>query len=336
MPVQNVGDMSQHFQSLRQVSQVKTSLNRLSNELATQQKSDVTASLGGATAQLETLEREINRLGGYSRSIEEVGQRLSFMQSTLAGIEDLRSAAVSEFLGTTPESSNAAIQNAATTGEQTFSRIASAFNTRFGDLALFSGTTTDSAPLASGDTMLADIKASIAGLDTADDITAALDAWFDDPAGGFASIGYLGDNGALMTQKIGADSSITIGARADDASAKDLLKAAALAAVADLSVPGLSKETRASLVATAGQTMLNAGDGLTNMRASIGANEATIDEASVTLSTQLTAFQINRNALTVADPFETATRLQDVQQQLEMQYTVTARLSQLSLVNFLR
>ena len=336
MPIQNVGDMSQHFQSLRQVGQVKTTLNRLSNELATQQKSDITASLGGATEQLETLEREISRLTSFESTAQQIGQRLSIMQSTLSGVEDARRAAMSQFLGTTTESSASAIQNAALAGQETFSRISEAFNTRMADRALFGGVATDRAPLASADTMLTDIKASIAGLTSSDDIVAAVNTWFDDPIGGFATLGYLGDSGPHPTQAVGPNSTLTIRARADDSAATDLLKAAALAALADDSVPGLTKSTRATLVNTSGQLLLGAADGLTNLRGSLGANEAAVSETSVTISTQLTAFQINRNELTVADPFETATKLQDVQQQLEMQYTVTARLSQLSLVNYLR
>lgn len=335
MPVQNVGDMSQHFQSLRQVGQVKTSLNRLSNELATQQKSDVTAALGGSTAQLETLEREINRLTGYSDIVKEVGQRLSFMQATLGGVEDIRSARMSQFLGISKESSDFAIQNAAVAAESAFSQITGAFNQRWGDFALFSGATTDQSPLAEPELMLNNIKAAIVGLNTADEIIAAVDTWFDDPLGGFATMGYLGDTSQLLVQKIGANKDITINARADGAAAVSLLKSAALASLANESVPGLSKDVRASLVSTSGQMLLNAGDVLTDMRAAVGVNESALRETEVTISTQLTAFQINRNGLTVADPFETATRLQDVQQQLELQYTVTARLSQLSLVNFL-
>lgn len=335
MPIQNVGDMSQHFQSLRQVGEVKTTLNRLSNELATQRKSDVTASLGGATARLETYEREINRLTSYAGAAEKVGQRLAFMQTTLTGVEDVRSAATSQFLGITTGSRDADVQSAAETGASAFSSFVTAFNQRLGDFALFSGAATDQQPLASADDMMADIKASVVSLDSAEDILAAVDTWFDDPMGGFATMGYLGDTGTPLKQSIGTGGTIEINARADNASTVGLLKSAAVAALADGAVSGLTKTDQAKLIAEAGQMMLNAGDSLTATRASIGANEAKVAEAGVTLSAQITAFQIDRNVLTVADPFETATRLQDVQLQLEMQYTVTARLSQLSLVNFL-
>ena len=50
---------------------------------------------------------------------------------------------------------------------------------------------------------------------------------------------------------------------------------------------------------------------------------------------QLTSLGIIRNDMTVADPFETAVRLQEVQLQLETQFTITSRLSGLSLVNYI-
>ena len=336
MPIQNVGDMSQHFQTLRQVSETKSSLNRLSNELATQKKSDITASLGGATGQLDTLNREINRLNVYSGVTQQVAQRLSFMQSTLAGVESLRDSAMNQFLGITQDSRVDTVQDAAEMGEATFKDFTAAFNKRLGEFALFSGTATDRAPLANADDMLTDIRSAIGGLNTSEDIIAAVDTWFTDPAGGFATMGYLGDTGSNLDQKIGTNGSVTINARADNDEVIELLKSAALAALADEQVPGLTQDTRAELVASSGALLLSAGDGLTDMRARLGASEAQVSEASTTLATQITAFSIDRNALTTADPFETATRLQDVQQQLEMQYSVTARLSQLSLVNFLR
>lgn len=336
MPIQNVGDLSQHFKSLRQVGEVKSSLNRLSNELTTQRKSDVTASLGGATSQLEAFEREIGRLTSYSDAAQRLGQRLSYMQTTLASIEDVRSAAMSKLLNATTEPTVSAVQSAAETGKSSFTSFVSSFNQRLGNVALFSGAATDKTPLLSGSEMLIDINAMIVGLDTSDDILTAVDTWFDDPAGGFATIGYLGDTGLPQEHKISKEKNVTIDIRSDSATTVLLLKAAAVAALADESNASLTEETRAELVAHSGQLMLNAGDSLTNTRAMLGRNEAAVEEASVALSMQLTAFKIDRNDITVSDPFETATRLQDVQQQLEMQYTVTARLSQLSLVNFLR
>ena len=51
---------------------------------------------------------------------------------------------------------------------------------------------------------------------------------------------------------------------------------------------------------------------------------------------ETTSLQIARNGITAVDPYETASRLEATRQQLETLYTLTARISRLSLVDFLR
>lgn len=335
MPIQTVGDMSQQFQSLRQTGRVKSELLTLSQELSTQQKSDLTASLGGDTRPLASLDREINLLEGFQKNAIEIGQNLSIMQTTLEGIDGVRDNLANITLLVTPETADATLLDAANAGRDTFGEIVSRFNTRIADKSLFSGAATDQTPLAPSEDMLADIRASIAGMTEAQDIKTAIDTWFDDPMGGFAAFGYQGDSGPLVVQRLDATTSVSLPARADDAATIALLKGAAYAAVAVEDNTDVSMRTRAELLRFAGEGMVSANQPLTALRASVGSVEGKLAEASVSYASQLTAYRMNRNDLTVADPFETASRLQDVQQQLEMHYTVTARLSRLSLVNYL-
>ena len=50
---------------------------------------------------------------------------------------------------------------------------------------------------------------------------------------------------------------------------------------------------------------------------------------------EASALQIARNGLVAADPYDTATAIQAVQTQIETLYTLTARLSRLSLTDYL-
>ena len=52
--------------------------------------------------------------------------------------------------------------------------------------------------------------------------------------------------------------------------------------------------------------------------------------------TEMVGMENARNSLLAVDPYETATRLEAAQFQLESLYTVTVRLSNMSLVNYLR
>lgn len=327
--------MSQHFQSLRQTGQIKSDLARLSRELSTQQKDDLTQSLGGDTRALTSLDREISLVQSYQRATTQLGQRLAFAQVTLEIVDQRRGQFMEVALPIGPESTENAVADATQQGEATFREFVGQFNARFADQSLFNGARLDEAPLATADDMLASLRGVTAGLTEAADITNAINTWFDDPVGGFSTVGYLGDTDDPVVQRIGQGVSITEPLRANDQAVINLLKGAAIAAVVTPENTAVSSRTRSELVQEAGQRMLSAADDLTRSRGKVGQAEALVSEAQVTQTAQLTAFQINRNDLTVADPFETASRLQDVQQQLEMHYTVTARLSRLSLVNYL-
>ena len=81
---------------------------------------------------------------------------------------------------------------------------------------------------------------------------------------------------------------------------------------------------------------LGAQDQLTKLRADIGFSQSRIQNVSTRNAAQTTSLEYARTALLEADPYETATKLEDVQFQLQSLYSVTVRLSELSLLNFMR
>ena len=76
-------------------------------------------------------------------------------------------------------------------------------------------------------------------------------------------------------------------------------------------------------------------DRLSALRADVGFAEARIEEAQTRNSAARVGLETARNQLLVADPYETAIRLEEAQFQLESLYSVTARTARLSLLNFL-
>ena len=90
------------------------------------------------------------------------------------------------------------------------------------------------------------------------------------------------------------------------------------------------------MLGRAGELSLGAVDGLTTARATLGYAEARIEEASVRLTAQNTSLEIARSELISADPYDTIVKLEETQFRLESLYTATVKLSQLSLVGFLR
>jgi flagellar hook-associated protein 3 FlgL len=71
------------------------------------------------------------------------------------------------------------------------------------------------------------------------------------------------------------------------------------------------------------------------MRAGIGTLEARIETATARNSAETSALEMARNEIIAVDPYKAATDLSAAQTQLETLYTVTARLSRLSLAGYL-
>jgi flagellar hook-associated protein 3 FlgL len=275
-------------------------------------------------------------LDGFGRAAGETAQSLSMLQTTLAHVDGTRGTLANRLILTDTGTAAAAIPANASAARDGFASIVTALNVKVGNQSLFAGTATDRAALTDPAQMLADIRAAVAGATTIADIQTAVAAWFDQPTGGFATMGYLGDTGPALTRRVDPDETLRIAARADAPEIRNLLAATALAAVADDPGIALSDSDRAAMLRDAGSRLMTGADPLVRMRATLGSTEARLEELGAARSAQITTLQIARVEMTAADPYDTATRLQTVQQQLETHYTLTARLSRLTLTDYLR
>lgn len=334
MPIVSVGDMSQQFISMRNGGAIKTELSRLAESLSSGRVDDVTKVLGGDTSRLSGINYSLTQLDGYIEAAKETSQTLTRMQEVLARVDTLRSEASTEFLLINDESTQTQIDNSARAGARNFGVLVTTLNTQVADRALLGGAAVTGPPLAAADVMLADLRTAIGGATDFAAIDTAITAWFDDPAGGFATIAYLGDTGNVVEKRISDTKTVPIEARADNAAIRETLKGAAYAALAD-NLPGLDRQTKSALLQQAGTGLFAAADGLVSVQSQIGSVEAEVEQSLTEMNAQTSALQIAKNDIVQADPFETASRLQSVQLQLETHYSVTARLSDLSLLRYI-
>ena len=108
-----------------------------------------------------------------------------------------------------------------------------------------------------------------------------------------------------------------------------------MALLNDLSLPNGSADAE-MVMQNATSELLEGATQITYLRGELGQTEEAIEIAEARANAQLSALKINRSDLLSADPFETATALEDATTRLESLYTITARLSRLSLTDFLR
>lgn len=336
MPRIGLGDMSQHFQTLRQTTQIKERLARLGQELSTGHVSDLAAHLRGAAPVLADSDRRLAIASRQADAARQFGQQLDSIEVGLSAIETTRAALAADLIPIGPDSQVSTMTAAAATARAAFADTVATLNLRHGAESMFSGTATDGAALAPADDILAAIEAAVAGATDIADLKSRLDTFFDTPGGGFMTAAYLGDTGALATRDIGDGTPLDRPARADDAGLRTVLKAAALGAMANSTGIAFSDRDRGQMLRDAGTDLQSAAEPLTALRARTGQAAERADRAAARHAGEVAALSILHNEMTAADPYATATALQETETQLQTQFTLIARLSNLSLVGFLR
>ncbi len=334
MSLTNIGDMSFSLMQQTRSAALKSTMITLTQELTSGQTSDIRGRLAGDYSYLTDIDHNLARLDGYAISATEAALFSSASQQNLERMQEVISAVGQNLLTINPSSIQVVTQQASNEARLGLDTILSALNGSVGGRNLFAGTATDTSPLASANTMITALKAEVAGMTVVSDILTAVDDWFAD-GGGFKATMYTGSDDPLSPIQVGANEQVSLSLRADDANFRSVMRNTMVAILATDSDLALDPGTQNILLFTAGEGMLNNDHALTGLRADLGYAEQRIEEASARNGAARTSLGFARNELLAADPFETASRLEEVQFQLESLYAVTVRTSRLSLLSFL-
>jgi flagellar hook-associated protein 3 FlgL len=333
----SLGDIAQIFQMQHRNVQLKTLAARLGHELGSGVKQDTGAAVRGDFTALAGVERSLTTLTAYATATAEAAQHAATQQTALASIQSVTSATGPTLLAASGSgASTAVIAAAANDARQQFGFVIAALNTSTAGRFAFSGARSDAAPLIPVQAMLTALAAAVAGLTSPAAISDAISDWFDAPAGGGGYLDTAYTGGMPQAEiALGAADAVALDVTAADPLVRDMLKGLALASlIAEGTLAG-DIAGQSALLLAAGQQVLTADGDLTFLRSGIGAAEARIDEATSRNSAEATMLQIARAGMLAADPYETATALQATETQLETLYTLTARLSRLSLTDYL-
>ncbi len=334
MQIGSVSDLSQSHSMQTRNARLKTHIQRLTQELASGQVADVRNALNGNMAYVNDLERSLQKNGSYEKVTVEAGQFAGSIQTALDRVSTLSTEFSSTLLTSASSGFGDTSDLVAREAEESLQAVIGALNTYVGGRALFGGTATDGLPLVDAENMMAAVSGAVAGAGSVDDIIAAAEAWFADPAG-FRSVGYQGSDTSLAPIALSDHENARFDLRADDPALRDMLRAFALVAVADDTAMGLTEAQRGELYEKSASTILGAQDAIIDLQANTGVTERLIETVSVRNSAEQSALEFARNGLLAADPYQAATELEAVQFQLQSLYAITSRMSQLSLVNFL-
>lgn len=327
------GDMARTLLMSRQTTAAKTAMTRLSQELTTGLASDSARHLAGDLGQVNTIDAAKARLAAFTTVTTELGTRAGAMQTALGVVADQVQSAVSALLPLDATTTPSRVDAAGKTARSALETVVATLNTRFGDRSLFAGTASDVTPLAGSASLLAALQSVTAGAVTAADAEAAVSAWFNDPAGFSATI-YAGGPPAGGLPVAEGDT-VRLDLTADEPALRGVIKGLAMAALVDTGLFAGQPEARRDLAARAGSLLLNAQDGLTETAARLGLAEAHIADAATRNAAEGAAYDLARTSVLGIDSYDSATRLTDTEERLQLLYALTGRLSKLSLVDYI-
>ncbi|MEM9705818.1 MAG: hypothetical protein AAF850_07045 [Pseudomonadota bacterium] len=302
-------------------------------EFVTSRVQDITKATNGDVGSVHLLTKSLADNQATQRNLTLAQNRTAFTQDVLSNLSSEAARIGTEVIAANGIDADFTLQTLSTDAAATLRTIFANLNANFSERAVFGGDRTDRPPLADPETLLTDVRAILtAGPDKAT-IDAALDTYFNDPAGGFQTTIYQGGENDAPAVEIAPGVRIDVSVRADAQPIKDLIRSFAVIAERDnVNVPG---DEATEILSEAASGALNADKDLVQVRASIGVNEQRIADSQGRFETEETLLQNLLNDRTLRDQFEAANQLQLLETQIEASYLITSRLANLTLANFL-
>lgn len=333
----SIGDLSRAALLRHANVQLKSRLLTLTQEAASGVKSDLAQAVGGNFGRLAQIESRLTALTAYRETSAIAQGELAGLQSALEAIGKIGSEIGTGMLSGGSAMDDASISIRSRQARDDLHAVINLMNVDVGGRFALSGTAVETRPLGDAAGILADARARVAGLTDPATIAAAVSGWFDAApgSGGFVDSWY-GGNTDPRPVAVGPHSSVTQTLTGVDPAFRDILKGLVLGALADDPAIGLAREDKAALVTQAGTVTLTGVRALTMRRAEVGMQEETIARDAARNAAETAAMMIARTGIIEADPYETAAALTQTEANLENLYALTARLSRLSLVDYLR
>jgi flagellar hook-associated protein 3 FlgL len=328
---------------------MQVDLVKAQKEMDTGRVADVGLALGARTTQSVTFARDLDRLKGIVDSNALISSRLSSTQAALSQLTDAAQALMSALPSAI--SGDMASDVTRDSGKAALESMTSILNTSVNGEYLFAGTNTDVKPIN-------DFTA------TGSPAKAALDAAFlahfgftqDDPAaanitstdiddfltndvmpqfmGGDWQTNWSNATDQQIVSRIALNETTETSVSANNDGVKKLAMAAAIVTTF-FSSSTMSSDARKAVASKAFSLTGEAIGNLGQLQSQAGIVENRVSAATDRMNTQIDLFTKHVADLEGVDPYEAANRVSDLMSHIQTSFALTARIQQLSLLNFL-
>lgn len=331
------------------VASLQSELSRGQKELATGRRADPGVELGLRASRSVTLTQTQETIGAIRASNDLVSERLTSTQAALGKLLSDAKSMRQTLLASQP--SGAQREALIAQARQSLSSFQTTLNASQGGAFLFSGIRTEAAPLSdyfsnppsSGKTTLDTAFRNAFGFGQSDPGVASISVAQMQSflTGDFTALfsqagwraGWSKASDQPLTSQIGPSNVIDSSITANEPGMKEFV--AAYVMIGDMGAEKMSQDAFAALTKSA-VDHLNVGiDKLTRAQARTGVMQRAVTDFNATMALQLDTIATQLDDLESVDPTEAAARVNSLMTQIEAAYTLTSRISKLSLTRFL-
>lgn len=336
MKVSGYPDLLSYTRQNRATVQIRQQLDKAALETVTGLQSDLTAATNGQVGSAHLLGKALND-ADHSQQLNTLSQtRITLLSDALSGArEAVNGLGTRASIGVSVENDlNLRLLSEEARGS--LQSVMTALSTAQGPRNLLSGAKTDTPPFAGSEVLLADVKNILSNATDLDDANAQLDVYFNDPAGGFATNIYKGSDNNGAGLPIGNGETLSMDIKGNSDFIKSSLRGLAVMANAFEFSETVGDADFKSLYSSAAAFVSDGDRGYVTQEGNLGLYAETLNKSSERLSSEQTALTNAFNDMFGRDQFEAAAELQALQVQLQASYSITARLADLTLTNYLR
>jgi len=322
-----------HSMLQQNVAGIKERLETARIEAVTGVAADIGRAVGGDTAKVNMLSEAIDYARDRTNVLDFEGGRMSTAQLSLEAIRG----GTSGTLDALRTASNSTLSATKTVAQETargaLEDTVSRLNGSYGGRPLFGGDSGLSPMGGAGEIL--DAVRTIFAANPGDTTTALaeVEAWFDDPAGGFETAFFKGGDGDAPTVELDKGDRAATSVRGDDRSLRDTMRGLALAALAG---EAPDDGTRDTMNDASEGILAGAGSGVLDLQSRLGVSEERVANALAERGAEVTTLSIAYNGLTGVDQAGAATEMRLLESQLEAAYLTTSRMASLTLTSYLR
>jgi flagellar hook-associated protein 3 FlgL len=342
-----------------QVTRATSELQKASKEMTTGRKVDVFADLGPMAAVTLTLRTTEKQLGGY---ISANGVLSSKIDAMLNGVDSVRSTVQDIFERVVSNASRktASVATLQLEATEAIKSIISILNQSYNGDHLFSGVKSTSSALTNWDTVNTDTGLSPSGvfdaivgsgpttLVEATSMVSDIDQIFASSYAAnsdynFESTFYTGkpaleaggQPASRVSAQIEVDRVLSYGVQANDDPFREVLKGLTMLASVDPVALTETDGVYSEWLNGASEALSKGLSGALAVSTRLGFYQQVIEHSVTRQSDLAFVYQTQINGFEAVDPYEAATRLSAMETQLQAAYSVTSRISRLSILNYL-